>query len=89
MDWREIMSGEGDVMMMMIFTCSKNILSFLSLSHCIPEEAVTVRLVLTALLQDSILLLSSPAFYTGGAAIEVFSTLYIVNPSMSRYQQYI
>ena len=57
----------------------------LSLSHCVPEEAVTVRLVLTALLQDSILL-SSPAFYTGGAAIQVFSTLYIVNPSISRYQ---
>ena len=64
---RKIMSGLGDVMMR-IFTCSKNILSFLSLSHCLPEEAVTVRLVLTALLQDSILL-SSPAFYTGGAAI--------------------
>ena len=63
------MRGEGDVMMRYSPAVKYNVIPPLCLSHCIPEEAVTVSLLLTALLQDSILL-SSPAFYTGGGAIK-------------------
>ena len=61
------MRGEGDVMMRYSPAVKYNVIP-LSLSLYLRGSCHSQAGVITALLQDSILL-SSPAFYTGGAAI--------------------